>query len=123
MRGSDPDATLYWLAKMISIVTSGFIGVVVLSAHKTGSGDVSIVPILAACSATACYGVAACAMKKWLSGVRPLVVATGSQIWASLFLLPFSLATLPEAMPSPKSHQSLFVVMTNLKSVHVIGIN
>ncbi len=96
---------LLWLGDKLRLsslagLLTGFIGVVVLSAHKTGSGDVSIVPILAACSATACYGVAACAMKKWLSGVRPLVVATGSQVWASLFLLPFSLATLPEAMPS-----------------------
>lgn len=78
----------------------GFLGVVVLSAHKVGQGDVSIIPILTACMATACYGIAACAMKKWLAGVRPLVVATGSQIFASIALLPFSLATLPAVMPS-----------------------
>jgi len=78
----------------------GFLGVVVLSAHKVGEGEVSIVPILTACTATTCYGIAACAMKKWLAGVRPLVVATGSQIFASIALLPFSLATLPATMPS-----------------------
>ncbi|OFC72547.1 DMT family transporter [Alteromonas confluentis] len=78
----------------------GFLGVVVLSAHKVGEGEVSIVPILTACLATTCYGIAACAMKKWLAGVRPLVVATGSQIFASIALLPFSLATLPATMPS-----------------------
>lgn len=78
----------------------GFLGVVVLSAHKVGEGEVSIVPILTACLATTCYGIAACAMKKWLAGVRPLVVATGSQIFASIALLPFSLATLPAVMPS-----------------------
>ena len=78
----------------------GFLGVVVLSAHKVGQGEVSIIPILTACMATTCYGIAACAMKKWLAGVRPLVVATGSQIFASIALLPFSLATLPVVMPS-----------------------
>ncbi len=78
----------------------GFLGVVVLSAHKVGQGEVSIIPILTACMATTCYGIAACAMKKWLAGVRPLVVATGSQIFASIALLPFSLATLPAVMPS-----------------------
>ena len=35
-----------------------------------------------------------------MSIVRPLVVATGSQIFASIALLPFSLATLPATMPS-----------------------
>lgn len=78
----------------------GFIGVIVLSAHKVGAGHVSLVPILTACTATACYGIAACAMKRWLAGVKPIVVATGSQIFASIILLPFSLATLPDAMPS-----------------------
>ncbi|MBU3020458.1 DMT family transporter [Aestuariibacter sp. A3R04] len=78
----------------------GFIGVIVLSAHKVGSGHVSVVPILTACMATLCYGIAACAMKRWLAGVKPIVVATGSQIFASLILLPFSLATLPATMPS-----------------------
>jgi drug/metabolite transporter (DMT)-like permease len=39
-------------------------------------------------------------MKKWLQGVKPLVVATGSQAMASVMLAPFALATLPATMPS-----------------------
>jgi drug/metabolite transporter (DMT)-like permease len=39
-------------------------------------------------------------MKKWLQGVKPLVVATGSQAMATVVLAPFALATLPDAMPS-----------------------
>ena len=78
----------------------GFIGVALLSAQKVGSGDVSFLPILTACLATTCYGIAACAMKRWLTGVKPLVVATGSQVFASLLLLPLSVATWPEVMPS-----------------------
>jgi len=50
--------------------------------------------------ATTGYGIAACMMKKWLQGVKPLVVATGSQAMASVMLAPFALATLPETMPS-----------------------
>jgi len=50
--------------------------------------------------ATTGYGIAACMMKKWLQGVKPLVVATGSQAMASVMLAPFALATLPATMPS-----------------------
>ena len=39
-------------------------------------------------------------MKKWLQGVKPLAVATGSQAFASIMLTPLALATLPATMPS-----------------------
>lgn len=78
----------------------GFVGVAVISQQKVGAGGVSLLPILTALLATTCYGFAASMMKKWLSGARPLTVATGSQLVASVLLLPFALATLPDAMPS-----------------------
>lgn len=78
----------------------GFVGVMVISQQKVGEGDISFVPILTALLATTCYGIAASMMKKWLQGVRPLVVATGSQALASIMLAPFALATLPNTMPS-----------------------
>ncbi len=78
----------------------GFAGVILISVQKVGSGQVSGLPILTALLATLCYGVAACMMKKWLQGVKPLAVAAGSQAFASILLLPFALTTLPEVMPS-----------------------
>lgn len=78
----------------------GFVGVAVISQQKIGQGDISFLPILTALLATLGYGVAASMMKKWLQGVKPLVVATGSQAMASIMLAPFALATLPATMPS-----------------------
>ncbi len=78
----------------------GFVGVTVISQQKLGEGDISFLPILTALLATTGYGIAACMMKKWLQGVKPLVVATGSQAMASVMLAPFALAILPDAMPS-----------------------
>ena len=78
----------------------GFLGVTVISQQKLGEGDISFVPILTALLATTCYGIAASMMKRWLQGVRPLVVATGSQAMASIRLAPFALSTLPATMPS-----------------------
>jgi drug/metabolite transporter (DMT)-like permease len=78
----------------------GFLGVTVISQQKLGEGDISFVPILTALLATTCYGIAASMMKRWLQGVRPLVVATGSQAMASVMLAPFALSTLPATMPS-----------------------
>lgn len=78
----------------------GFAGVAVISQQKLGEGEVSVLPIITALLATTCYGIAASMMKKWLQGVRPLVVATGSQAMATIMLAPFAIATLPEAMPS-----------------------
>ncbi|GEA08228.1 multidrug DMT transporter permease [Alteromonas sp. KUL42] len=84
---------------MVGLVI-GFFGVAVISQQKVGTGDISFIPILTALFATLGYGIAASMMKKWLQGVKPLVVATGSQAMASVILAPFALATLPEVMPS-----------------------
>ena len=78
----------------------GFVGVSVISQQKLGEDEISFLPILTALLATLGYGIAASMMKKWLQGVKPLVVATGSQAMATVVLAPFALATLPDAMPS-----------------------
>lgn len=72
----------------------GFSGVIVISYHKVGN-NISILPILTALCATLGYGIAACMMKKWLSGKGALAIATGSQLYSSLMLLPFAVATWP----------------------------
>lgn len=74
----------------------GFGGVILISYHKVGN-DISLLPIVTALCATLGYGIAASMMKKWLSGKGALAIATGSQLYSSLMLLPFALFTWPEA--------------------------
>jgi drug/metabolite transporter (DMT)-like permease len=69
----------------------GFAGVAALAWNKASfkPGDFGISPALAvvAClAATLCYGFAANYTKRRLSGVAPLAVATGSQLFAALAL-------------------------------------
>lgn len=94
-----------WLQEKLSKVAVlglilGFIGVAIISEQKLQGGELSMLPILAACGATACYGLAACMMKRYLQGVKPLAVAAGSQAMASILLLPLAIATWPEVSPS-----------------------
>ncbi|MEG3765596.1 DMT family transporter [Alteromonas sp. 14N.309.X.WAT.G.H12] len=110
---------LLWLGdklsrSAVSGLFVGFVGVALLSAHKVGEGHVSFLPILSACAATFCYGIAACAMKRWLVGIKPIVVAFGSQFYAAIALVPFSLATLPTVMPSA-------LAWTNAVALAVLG--
>ena len=78
----------------------GFVGVAVISEQKVSGGQLSVMPIVAACLATTCYGLAACMMKRFLQGVKPLAVAAGSQATASVMLLPLAIVTWPQTMPS-----------------------
>ncbi|MDC8829492.1 DMT family transporter [Alteromonas gilva] len=78
----------------------GFGGVVLISLDKTVGNQISIAPVLAVIAAACCYGWGACIMKKWLTGARPVAVAAGSQLWASLLLAPVALAQLPPQWPS-----------------------
>lgn len=79
----------------------GFSGVVVLSnARATVSLELAIIPIAAALLATLFYGIGACLTKRYLAGVSTLAIATGSQGFAALALIPVALFTLPSQMPS-----------------------
>ena len=94
----------FWLGDKLSKtaimgLVIGFIGVAIISQQKLGEGEINFLPIFTALLATTGYGIAACMMKRWLQGVRPLVVATGSQAIATIMLAPFALATLPATMP------------------------
>ncbi len=79
----------------------GFAGVVLLAWDKASfrpdaSGYSSGWAVLACLLATFCYGVAASFTKRFLQGVPSLVAATGSQIGASVGLLPLTIAYWPE---------------------------
>jgi drug/metabolite transporter (DMT)-like permease len=84
----------------ISGLVIGFAGVALISAHKVSADQVSMLPVLTALLATFCYGLAASIMKKSLAGVKPIAVACGSQVFASILILPLALAHLPAEMPS-----------------------
>jgi drug/metabolite transporter (DMT)-like permease len=94
-----------WLAEKLTKMAVfglfvGFVGVVQLSWAKLTDGDVSFVPIATALLATLCYGLTASYMKRFLQSIRPLAIAAGSQLFASIVLVPFALLTWPNEMPS-----------------------
>jgi len=65
----------------------GFAGVVGIAGYKAGlHGGGTLAAILACLGATLCYGVSPSLTKRYLTGVAPLAVATGSQIAATAFL-------------------------------------
>ncbi len=66
----------------------GFAGVVLLASGKASfNGGGSGWAMLACLGATLCYGLAVNFTKRYLSGVHPLAIATGSQIGATLGLV------------------------------------
>lgn len=77
----------------------GFTGVVLLVWSKLSLAG-SRSAVLAGLAAALAYGIAAHYTRRRLTGVEPLAIATGSQIAASVLLLPFALATWPEVGPS-----------------------
>ena len=80
----------------------GFGGVLWLAWDKAslrpGGSDWAVAGCLAA---TMCYGVAAAYTKKYLSGVPPLALATGSHLAAALVLAGPALLWRPATMPTP----------------------
>ncbi|HEX4909802.1 MAG TPA: DMT family transporter [Permianibacter sp.] len=106
----------FWLgdklsgARIIGLIV-GFLGVTVLvwgkiSFKDNGSGWA----IVAGLAASLSYGIAANYTKRHLSGVHPFANAAGSQIAATLMLLPFAIAYWPDAMPSAKSWFSVLAL-------------
>lgn len=86
----------------------GFAGVAFLAWDKAsfkagGSGWA----ILACLLATLCYGIAANYSKRHLARVSPLAVATGSQVSATLMLLPLAAWQWPTQTPSAQAWVSV----------------
>jgi len=79
----------------------GFLGVAMLAWSKASfkpdaAGMSTGWAVLACLLATLCYGIAASASKRYLSGLPSLVSATGSQMGAALGLAPLTLWYWPE---------------------------
>lgn len=85
----------------------GFMGVVMLASGNAGlrddggTGNNAALWAIGACLlACLCYGIAACATRRYLTGVPPLATATGSQIGASLLLAVPAIVYWPQHMPT-----------------------
>jgi drug/metabolite transporter (DMT)-like permease len=106
----------FWLKDKLSVSSSlglvlGFVGVYFLVSDKLNSQATQIIlPTLAVLGATLCYDIAANFTKRHFQGVKPLALAAGSQISASLMLLPFSLFFLPRTLPSADAIYSVIIL-------------
>ena len=86
----------------------GFAGIALLASENASFdanalGSASAWGIAAALLACLCYGIAASYTRRFLDGVPSLVSATGSQLGASIFLLPFCLWYWPAQAPSTQA--------------------
>ncbi|MES3000642.1 MAG: EamA family transporter [Pseudomonadota bacterium] len=93
----------------------GFGGIALLAWDKASfkpdaSGIAPGWAVLACLLATVCYGIAASAAKRYLSGLPPLVTAAGSQIGATLALALPALWFWPARMPGLNPWLSVIVL-------------
>jgi drug/metabolite transporter (DMT)-like permease len=89
----------------------GFAGVLVLTFSRSGiTLSASVLPVLGALASTCAYGIAACYIKQRLSGVNSLAIATGSQVFATLALLPLAVFYWPQSMPSSTAWWQVIVL-------------
>lgn len=94
----------------------GFAGVAALAWDKASfkpDAATGIAPawaVLACLLATVCYAIAASATKRYLSGLPPLVTATGSQLGATFVLALPALWLQPERMPGTQAWLAVIVL-------------
>ena len=86
----------------------GFAGIALLASENASFdtnalGSSSAWGIAASLLACLCYGIAASYTRRFLGGVPSLVSATGSQLGATIFLLPFCLWYWPTQAPSTQA--------------------
>ena len=95
-------------ASRVAGLAIGFSGVALLAWGKASfkpdaSGHAPGWAVLACLGACICYGIAASATKRYLSGLPALVTATGSQLGATLGLALPALWLWPARMPGPRA--------------------
>jgi len=83
----------------------GFAGIALLASENASFdtnalGSSSVWGIAASLLACLCYGIAASYTRRFLGGVPSLVSASGSQLGATIFLLPYCLWCWPAQAPS-----------------------
>ncbi|KHK57420.1 membrane protein [Ralstonia sp. A12] len=95
-----------WLGERMSSLrvlglAIGFVGVIVLVGGSSALGATQGgLAVAAALSATVFYGLASSYTKRFLTGVPPLAVATGSQLAATIVLAPLALWLWPAQTPT-----------------------
>ena len=115
-------AVLAWLwlkdrpskSRMLGLAV-GFAGVTMLAWDKASfkpdaSGSTTGWAVLAVLLACFCYGLAASVAKRFMGGLPSLVSATGSQIGASLALIPFTLLYWPDHAPGLQAWLAVLVL-------------
>jgi drug/metabolite transporter (DMT)-like permease len=89
----------------------GFLGVYLLMFDKISTANTSsILPTMAVLLATCCYGVGANYTKHYLTNIKPLTLAAGSQITASMVLIPIALFFLPQHVPSYEAFSAVILL-------------
>lgn len=112
-----------WLKDKLSVsaffgVIIGFFGVYLLVSEDIAASSSAmdttvnntLISALAAMLAALCYGISANYTKKYLTGIKPLTLAAGSQISATIILLPISLFFMPTRIPSFEAISSLVLL-------------
>lgn len=94
-----------WLKESLSRNTAiglslGFVGVCVMMLVPQEGMTFDSFAISLGLLASAGYGLTANISRAKAAGLSPMVVATGSQFYSSLFLAPFALYFMPDVMPS-----------------------
>lgn len=106
----------FWLKDKLSFpavigICIGFIGVYFLMFDKIMvENSTVLLPTLAVMLAAFCYGLSANYTKMYLQGISPLALAAGSQISATIVLLPISFFYLPSVMPSQSAVLSVIAL-------------
>jgi len=106
----------FWFREKLTVVASlgllvGFVGVYLLMIDKITLGQQDIMlPTLAALLASLCYGLSANYTKKYLSGISSTVLASGSQVAATVVLLPISFFFIPTQWPSNSAIMSVLLL-------------
>lgn len=91
----------------------GFFGVYLLMYEKLSvPQSTALLPTIAVMVAALFYGISANYAKQYLSDVKPLTLAAGSQLSATIILLPISLFFIPNTMPSLAAFNSVLVIGT-----------
>ncbi len=106
----------FWFKDRLNIISIiglivGFLGVYILMFDKLSSQNTLVLlPTLAVLGATCCYGIGANYTKHYLGDIKPLALAAGTQITATLALLPFALFYFPEKFPSSEAINSVLML-------------
>ena len=98
-----------WLGEKLTIgrmtgLVVGTLGVWLLVRGKVGASmSDTTLAVVAALGGSLLYGIAGNFTRRYASHIKPLAIATGSQVGAALVLLPIAVVTWPDTSISPKA--------------------